>query len=61
MDYKNAMIEALQKRVHELEVKNVQLGTWVYELADEDTPKAYKDNVVAEVNNYMIDKLTDFN
>jgi cell division protein FtsB len=56
--FKNAQIKALQKEVYDLQVKNLQLATWVYELADEDTPKEYKREVLKERDNFMIDYIT---
>jgi len=58
IEYKNAQISALQRRVYDLEVKNLQLGTWVFELADEDTPKEYKEQVLLELQDYTIEFLT---
>ena len=58
IEYKNAQISALQKRVYDLEVKNLQLGTWVFELGDVDTPREYKEEVLREINNHMIDHVT---
>ena len=58
IEFKNAQISALQKEVYDLQVKNLQLATWVYELADEDTPKEYKENVLKEREDYMIDFIT---
>jgi len=61
IEYKNAQISALQRRVYDLEVKNLQLGTWVFELADEDTPKEYKEQVLLELQDYTIEFLTQSN
>ena len=61
IEYKNAQISALQRRVYDLEVKNLQLGTWVFELADEDTPKEYKEQVLLELQDYTIEFLTQNN
>ena len=49
MDYKNAQIEALQRKVAELREYNTQLETWVFELADVDCPQEYRDTVRKEV------------
>ena len=58
IEFKNAQIKALQKQVYNLEVKNLQLATWVYELGDPDTPKEYVNEVLKERDNYMIDYIT---
>ena len=42
IEFKNAQIDALQKEIAELKEKNIQLGTWVYELTDGETPNDYK-------------------
>lgn len=58
IEFKNAQIKALQKQVYELELKNLQLATWVYELGDKDTPREYIEEVLKERDNYMIDYIT---
>ena len=60
LEFKTEQINALQKRVHELEVNNLQLSTWVFELADDDTPKEYKELVLQEYGKYTVDLITNY-
>ena len=47
-DFKNTQIEALQKETASLREKNIQLGTWVFELCLDDTPEEYKNIIKQE-------------
>jgi hypothetical protein len=48
--FKNAQIAQLQSRVSELEIDNIQLSTWIFEVCDEDCPKEYREQVLIESN-----------
>jgi FtsZ-binding cell division protein ZapB len=52
VDFKNAQITALQQEVAELREKNIQLGTWVFELCMDETPEQYKEVIKTEFNKY---------
>jgi hypothetical protein len=49
ISYKDARIEALLKRVNELETQNEQLTTWVFELTMDECPDEYKQVIRNEV------------
>mgnify|MGYP001092262473 FL=1 len=49
LDFKNAQITALQKKVFELETKVSTYETYIFELTDEDCPTQYKDIVKNEL------------
>ncbi len=49
IDFKNAQIEALQKKVFELETKVSTYETYIFELTDKDCPTQYKDIVKNEL------------
>jgi hypothetical protein len=42
IDYQRFQVEALQKRICELESKLNEVKTHIFELCDEDCPKEYK-------------------
>lgn len=52
VEFKNAQISALQKEVSDLKEKNIQLGTWVFELCLPETPAEYKEVIIKEFNKY---------
>tara|TARA_R110001583_G_scaffold147118_3_gene299153 strand:- start:164 stop:337 length:174 start_codon:yes stop_codon:yes gene_type:complete len=49
LDFKNAQITALQKKVFELETKLATYETYIFELTDKDCPTQYKDIVKNEL------------
>ena len=49
LDFKNAQITALQKKVFELENKVSTYETYIFELTDKDCPTQYKDIVKNEL------------
>ena len=49
IDFKNAQITALQKRLFELETKVSTYETYIFELTDKDCPTQYKDIVKNEL------------
>jgi len=49
LDFKNAQITALQKKVFELETKVSTYETYIFELTDKDCPTQYKDIVKNEL------------
>ena len=49
LNYKEARIEALLRRVNELELQNEKLTTYIFELCDKDCPKEYKQVVQSDV------------
>ncbi len=49
IDFKNAQINALQKRVFELESKVADYETYIFELTDKDCPKEYKQIIKNEL------------
>jgi|TARA_R110000824_G_scaffold114462_5_gene265009 hypothetical protein len=49
LDFKNAQITALQKKVFELETKLATYETYIFELTDKDCPTLYKDIVKNEL------------
>ena len=49
IDFKNAQITALQKKVFELETKVSTYETYIFELTDKDCPTQYKDIVKNEL------------
>ena len=49
LDFKNAQITALQKKVFELETKVSTYETYIFELTDKDCPIQYKDIVKNEL------------
>ena len=49
VDYKNYRIDALQKKVFELERKTSTLETYIFELTDKDCPEEYKNIVKHEL------------
>lgn len=49
ISYKEARIEALLRKVEELEVKNEKLTTYIFELCDKDCPEDYKRVVQRDV------------
>jgi hypothetical protein len=51
IEFKNAQISALQREITDLKDKNIQLGTWVYELCS-DHPEEYKEVIKQEFTKY---------
>lgn len=49
LDFKNAQITALQKKVFELETRLSTYETYIFELTDKDCPTQYKDIVKNEL------------
>ena len=49
LDFKNAQITALQKKVFELEIRVSTYKTYIFELTDKDCPTQYKDIVKNEI------------
>jgi hypothetical protein len=49
LDFKNAQITALQKKVFDLETKVSTYETYIFELTDKDCPTQYKDIVKNEL------------
>jgi hypothetical protein len=49
LSYKEARIEALLRRVNELELQNEKLTTYIFELCDKDCPEEYKQVVQSDV------------
>ena len=49
IDFKNAQITALQKRLFELETKVGNYETYIFELTDRDCPTEYKQIVKNEL------------
>jgi hypothetical protein len=49
LNYKEARIEALLRRVNELELQNEKLTTYIFELCDKDCPEEYKQVVQSDV------------
>tara|TARA_R110001592_G_scaffold204734_1_gene455000 strand:+ start:1187 stop:1360 length:174 start_codon:yes stop_codon:yes gene_type:complete len=49
IDFKNAQITALQKRLFELETKVGNYETYIFELTDKDCPQEYKQIVKNEL------------
>jgi hypothetical protein len=49
LSYKEARIEALLRRVNDLELQNEKLTTYIFELCDKDCPKEYKTVVQSDV------------
>jgi len=49
LDFKNAQITALQKKVFELETRVSTYETYIFELTDKDCPTQYKDIVKNEL------------
>ena len=49
LDFKNAQITALQKKVFELETRISTYETYIFELTDKDCPTQYKDIVKNEL------------
>jgi len=49
IDFKNAQITALQKRLFELETKVGNYETYIFELTDENYPTEYKQIVKNEL------------
>lgn len=49
IDFKNAQINALQKRLFELETKVGEYETYIFELTDKDCPQEYKQIVKNEL------------
>jgi len=49
LDFKNAKITALQKKVFELETKVCNYETYIFELTDKDCPTEYKQIVKNEL------------
>jgi len=49
IDFKNAQITALQKRLFELETKVGEYETYIFELTDKDCPHEYKQIVKNEL------------
>lgn len=48
-EYYRARIEAMSKEIERLNVREMQLTTFVFELLDKDCPQAYKDVIKGEV------------
>lgn len=49
IDFKNAQITALQKRLFELETKVGEYETYIFELTDKHCPQEYKQIVKNEL------------
>ena len=49
LNYKEARIEALLRRVNVLELENEKLTTYIFELCDKDCPDDYKRIVKSDV------------
>ena len=49
IDFKNAQINALQKRLFELETKVGEYETYIFELTHKDCPQEYKQIVKNEL------------
>jgi hypothetical protein len=48
-NYYRARIEAMSKEIERLNVREMQLTTFVFELLDKDCPQAYKDVIKGEI------------